>query len=183
MWRLRLLLALTLVVGAGAGCSDDSDGSATGSRREFCAELRAVVEAHLTIFDPLEPASREDTAQATDRLAAAAPEPIAAEMTLLADTFAAVVEVLDEVNPSDPEAADRLAALDIDEEEIAAAQATVNAYALDKCRIDLAAINAASVPTTSTTTSTTVPPPTTAATETTVAPTTVAPTTVPPVSG
>ena len=131
------------MVGAGAGCSDDSDGSATGSRREFCAELRAVVEAHLTIFDPLQPASREDTGQAMDRLAAAAPEAIATEMTLLADTFEAVVEVLDEVNPSDPEAADRLAALDIDEDEIAAAQATVNAFALDKCRIDLAAINAA----------------------------------------
>ncbi|MET0882383.1 MAG: hypothetical protein ABWZ14_12625 [Acidimicrobiales bacterium] len=183
MSRLRLLLALTLVVGAGAGCSDDNDGSATGSRREFCAELRAVVEAHLTIFDPLQPASREDTGQAMDRLADAAPEAIATEMTRLADTFEAVVEVLDEVNPSEPEAADRLAALDIDENEIAAAQATVNAFALDKCRIDLAAINAESVPTTSTTTSTTLPPPTTAPSETTVAPTTVAPTTAPSVSG
>ncbi|HEY5697811.1 MAG TPA: hypothetical protein VIT01_09915 [Acidimicrobiales bacterium] len=182
MSRLRLLLALTLVVGAGAGCSDDSDGSATGSRREFCAELRAVVEAHLTIFDPLQPASREDTGQAMDRLAAAAPEAIATEMTRLADTFEAVVEVLDEVNPSDPDAADRLAALDIDEDEITAAQATVNAFALDKCRIDLAAINAESVPTTPTTTPTTLPP-ATAPAETTVAPTTVAPTTVPPVPG
>ena len=93
------------------------------------------------------------------------------------------LEVLDEVNPSEPEAADRLAALDIDENEIAAAQATVNAFALDKCRIDLAAINAESVPTTSTTTSTTLPPPTTAPAGTTVAPTTVAPTTAPSVSG
>jgi hypothetical protein len=176
MWRLRLLLALTLVVGAGAGCADDSRSSARGSRDEFCAELRAAVEAHLTIFDPLQPVSREDTRRATDRLADAAPEAVATEMALLADTFAAVVEVLDEVNPSDPEAADRLADLDIDEDEIAAAQATVNAYALDKCRIDLAAMNAASV--------TTVLPiaPTTGATEPTVAPTSVVPTTVPAVS-
>jgi hypothetical protein len=176
VWRLRLLLALTLVVGAVAGCSDDGGSSGGGSRNAFCADLRAAVEAHLTIFDPLQPVSREDTRQATDRLAEAAPEAVATEMALLADTFAAVVEVLDEVNPSDPEAAERLAELDIDEDEIAAAQAKVSAYALDKCRIDLAAMNAASV-------STTVPaPPTTAATETTSAPSTVTPT-VPAVSG
>ena len=169
MWRLGLILALTLVISAGVGCSDDGGASAPGSRDAFCAELRAAVEAHLTIFDPLQPVSREDTKQAMDRLADAAPEAVATEMALLADTFAAVVEVLDEVNPSDPEAADRLAELDIDEDEIAAAQAKVSAYALDKCRIDLAAMNAASV-------STTLPaPPTTAATQTTVAPTTVPP--------
>lgn len=164
MRSARLLLALTLVVGAGAACSDDTETPAvTGSRDEFCAELRAAVEAHLTIFDPLAPASTDDTRAATERLAAAAPEDVAAEMALLADTFAAVVEVLDQVDPSDPEAADRLAALAIDQDEIAAAQTAVNTYARDECRIDLAAINEASV----TTTSTPVAPPTT----------------VPPVSG
>jgi hypothetical protein len=187
MRSLRLLFALTVAVGAGAACSGDGDApAATGSRAEFCAELRAAVEAHLTIFDPRQPASTDDTREATDRLAQAAPDEVAADMALLADTFAAVVEVLDEVDPSDPEAADRLAALDIDQDEIGAAQTAVSDYARDECRIDLAAVNAASVTTTSSTTSTTAPltvPPTSGVTETTVAPTTVAPTTVPPVSG
>jgi hypothetical protein len=171
----RLLLALTLLVGTGAACSDEP--AATGTRHEFCAELRAVVEAHLTVFDPLQPVSTDDTRDATDRLAAAAPEAVAPDMALLADTFAAVVDVLDRVDPSDPAAAERVAALDIDQDEITAAQAAVSDYALDHCRIDLAAINAASVPTTTTT------GPTTGVTGTTVAPTTVAPTTVPPISG
>ena len=93
-----------------------------------------VIEGDLTIFDPLQPAGPEDTAAATDRLADAAPAEVAAEMRLLADTFAAVATVLDEVDPSDPEAADQIAALDIDEDEIAAAQAAVTGYALDECR-------------------------------------------------
>lgn len=166
----RSILVLVAVVAGITGCSDDTDPptEVTGTREAFCTELRVVVEGDLTIFDPLQPAGPEDTEAATERLADAAPAEVATEMRLLADTFAAVTTVLDEVDPSDPEAAEQITALDIDEEEIATAQAAVAGYALDACRIDLAAINAASV--------TTVPP-------TTVPPTTVPGTTVPPVSG
>ncbi len=172
MWCRRLAL---LVVGLGvvAGCSDDGDpADATGSRDAFCAELRAAVEADLTVFDPLQPVSPEDTQAAMDRLSDAAPAAIAAEVRLLDESFRAVTEVLDEVDLADPEAAAQIEALELDPEEIAAAQEAVAGYALDECGIDLAAINAASVPTT-TVPATTVPP-------TTVPPTTVAPTTAPP---
>lgn len=173
------LLLVAVAVGITA-CSDGGGtGSATGTREAFCTELRAIVEADLTIFDPLHPAGPDDTENATARLADAAPADVAADMRLLADTFAEVTAVLDEVDPSDPAGAERIEALDIDDEEIAAAQAAVTGYSLAQCRIDLAAINAASVPTSSTP-STTVP--------VTVAPTTLPPatavtTTIPPVTG
>jgi hypothetical protein len=174
-WRLTLA-TLAALVGL-AGCSDDAEEpAANGSRDEFCAELRAAVEADLTVFDPLQPASPDQTRAAMARLADAAPDTIATEVRLLADAFAAVTEVLDEFDPADPEAVEELEALDLDEEEIAEAQDAVNAYARDECGIDLAAINAASVSTTTSTTApvSTVPP-------TTVPATTTPPTTVPPV--
>jgi hypothetical protein len=176
----RLLLVLVAIAAATNACSDDGGtASPTGTREAFCTELRAVVEADLTIFDPLHPAGPDDTETATTRLADAAPAEVADDMRLLADTFAAVTAVLDEVDPSDPARAERIEALDIDDEEIAAAQAAVTGFALAQCRIDLAAINAASVTTSSTETTTvpgTVPP-------TTLPPATVVTTTVPPVTG
>jgi len=186
MRLLRLVLVPVAVAVGITACSDDADDPAevTGTRDAFCTELRVVVEGDLTIFDPLQPAGPDDTEAATARLADAAPAEVAEEMRLLADTFAEVTTVLDEVDPSDPAAAEQIEALDIDEDEIAAAQAAVTGYALDECGIDLAAINAASVttvpptdPTTPTTVPGTVPP-------TTVPPTaTLVTTTVPPVSG
>jgi hypothetical protein len=172
VWCRRLAL---LVVGLGAvvGCADDGgpdDGG--GSRDAFCAELRTAVEADLTVFDPLQPVSPEDTRAAMTRLAAAAPPAIASEVQLLAESFTAVTEVLDQVDLADPEAAAQIEALELDPEEIAAAQDAVAAYALEECGINLAAINAASVPTT-TPTGTTVP-------ATSVPATTVPPTTLPP---
>jgi hypothetical protein len=176
----RLPLVLVAIAAATSGCSDDGGtGSATGTREAFCTELRAVVEADLTIFDPLHPAGPDDTETATARLADAAPAEVADHMRLLADTFAEVTAVLDEVDPSDPAGAERIQALDIDDEEIAAAQAAVTGYSLAECRIDLAAINAASVPTSSTPSTTlpgTVPP-------TTLPPATVVTTTIPPATG
>ncbi len=176
----RLPLVLVAIAAATSGCSDDGGtGSATGTREAFCTELRAVVEADLTIFDPLHPAGPDDTETATARLADAAPAEVADDMRLLADTFAEVTAVLDEVDPSDPAGAERIQALDIDDEEIAAAQAAVTGYSLAECRIDLAAINAASVPTSSTPSTTlpgTVPP-------TTLPPATVVTTTIPPATG
>lgn len=183
--RLPRLVLVLVAVGAGiTACSDDAEDpvEVTGSREAFCTELRVVVEGDLTIFDPLQPAGPDDTAAATARLADAAPAEVAEEMRLLADTFAAVTAVLEEVDPADPAAADQIEALAIDEDEIAAAQAAVAAYALDECLIDLAAINDASVTTLPSTSPTTVP-------GTTVPPTTVPPTatvvttTVPPVTG
>jgi hypothetical protein len=176
MRSARLVLVLAVLVGS-AACSDDTDPPpAAGSRDRFCAELRDAVEADLTVFDPLRPASREDTEAATARLADAAPRRIAAAMRLLADSFASVSEVLDEVEPSDPRAAELLEGLDLDLDEISAAQAAVTDYARSACQIDLAALNAASVPTTtSTVPGTTVPP------ATTLPP--VVETTAPPVSG
>ena len=176
----RLLLVLVAIAAATNACSDDGGtGSSTGTREAFCTELRAVVEGDLTIFDPLHPAGPDDTETATARLADAAPAEVADDMRLLADTFAAVNGVLDEVDPSDPTGAERIEALDIDDQEIAAAQAAVSGYSLAQCRIDLAAINAASV-TSSSTPGTTVPgtvPPTT------MPHATVLTTTIPPVSG
>lgn len=176
----RLPLVLVAIAAATSGCSDGGGtGSATGTREAFCTELRAVVEADLTIFDPLHPAGPDDTETATARLADAAPAEVADDMRLLADTFAEVTAVLDEVDPSDPAGAERIQALDIDDEEIAAAQAAVTGYSLAECRIDLAAINAASVPTSSTPSTTlpgTVPP-------TTLPPATVVTTTIPPATG
>ena len=173
MLARRVLVAVSLLVGATA-CSDDTDEEASaGSRDEFCAELRTVIEEGLTIFDPEHPVSSEETQAATRRLADAAPAEVQAAMRLLADTFVAVTEVLDELSPSHPETAERLAALDIDPTEVATSQEEVTGYALDECRIDLEAINAASV--TTATTPGTGP--------TTVAPSTVPPTTVPPVAG
>lgn len=167
----RLLLTLVVVVGA-AACSDDAGETVgAGSRDAFCTELRAAIEADLTVFDPMQPASTEDTRAAMARLAEAAPAAVSDEVHLLSATFTAVTEVLDDVDADEPEAADRIEALAIDQDAVAAAQQTVSAYALDECRIDLAAINAASV--------STPPTSTTAVTATT----TVTPTTLPPVSG
>ena len=93
----RLVLVLVVVAAAGTACSDDADApaEATGTREAFCTELRAAIEGDLTVFDPLQPAGPDDTAAATERLADAAPAEVAAEMRLLADTFAAVATVLD----------------------------------------------------------------------------------------
>lgn len=170
---------LTLV--ALTGCGDDGGDAATGSRDAFCAELRTVVAEDLTVFDPLDPVSPEDTSAALDRLTAAAPAVVADDLALLADNFDAVREVLAEVAPSDPTAADQLEALDLDLTAIAAAQLSVARYALQACAIDLAAVNAASV-TTVPPTSSTLPPatsPSTTAPPTTVPPTTLPGTTVP----
>ena len=161
------LLALGVV-----GCSDDAEAPpVTGTEEVFCAELRTAVTDDLTIFDPLAPTSPEETRDATERLADAAPGAIAEDMRLLADTFAAVTEVLDEHEPTDPELAEALADLDIDEVAVADAQEAVSTYALDTCGVDLEAINEASV---STTTTSLVPP-------TTLPPSTTTATTVPPV--
>ena len=146
----RLILVLFTLAAAASACSDvGGTGAPSGSRDAFCGELRAVVEADLTVFDPLAPATPEDTVAATARLADAAPAVVAAEMRLLADTFAEVTAILDEFDASDPQVAQQINALGIDQEEVTAAQAAVTGYALDVCRIDLAAINAASVPSTS----------------------------------
>jgi hypothetical protein len=166
--RLALLVVLGAVLSA---CADDTADA--GSRQAFCTELRAAVEADLTVFDPLEPVSPDETRAAMDRLAVAAPDAIADEIALLDESFAAVTEVLDRVGLADPEAAAEIEALDLDPEEIAAAQEAVSGYARQECGIDLAAINAAS-------TGTTLPPTTPA--PTTVPPTTVPPTSVPPTS-
>jgi len=176
LWLVLVLGAITVGITA---CSDDGDSpnEVTGTREAFCTELRVVIEGDLTIFDPLQPAGPDDTEAATARLADAAPAEVAEAMRLLADTFAAVATVLDEVDPSDPEAADQITALEIDEDEIGAAQAAVTGYALDECGIDLAAINAASVTTVpQATVPGTVPP-------STVPPTTRPTTTLPPVTG
>lgn len=172
--RTRRLLLAALVVLLPA-CSDD-DGSAdtgnsTGSRDAFCGELRTVVQSGLTVFDPLQPAAPDDSAAALDRLADAAPTEIAEPMALLAEEFAAIAELLAEVDPSDPEAAERLDELGIDPAASDAASQAVTDYARDRCGIDLAALNAASASTTTTalgaTTTvpgTTPPPPTAPAT-------------------
>ena len=185
--RLPRLVLLLVAFGAGfTACTDDADApeEATGTREAFCTELRVVIEGDLTIFDPVQPAGPDDTAAATARLADAAPAEVAEEMRLLADTFAEVTAVLDRVDPSDPGAAEQIEALDIDEDQIAAAQTAVTGYALDECGIDLAAINAASVttvPPSGSTSPTTVPG---TVPSTTVPPAaTVVTTTVPPVSG
>ena len=172
----RLTLVLIAVVVAITACSGNAEDpeETTGSREAFCTELRVVVEGDLTIFDPRQPAAPEDTEAATSRLADAAPPEVATEMRLLADTFAEVTAVLDEISPSDPAAARRIEALGIDDAEIAAAQDAVTGYALDECRIDLAAINAASVPTTTVAGT---------ASPNTGEPTTSSSTTVPPVAG
>ena len=169
MWYRRLAL-LALLGAVPSGCADDPSGD--GSREAFCTELRAAVEADLTVFDPLQPVSPDQTRAAMDRLAAAAPAPIAAEVVLLDESFAAVTEILDRLGRADPETAAEIEALDLDPEAIAGAQDAVAAYALEECGIDLAAINAAS-------TGTTIPAPTTVP-PTTVPPTTVPPTTLPP---
>ena len=183
--RLPRLVLLLVAFGAGfTACADDADApeEATGTREAFCTELRVVIEGDLTIFDPVQPDGPDDTAAATARLADAAPAEVAEEMRLLADTFAEVTAVLDRVDPSDPGAAEQIEALDIDEDQIAAAQTAVTGYALNECGIDLAAINAASVTTVPTTTTpgtvspTTLPP-------TTLPPASVVTTTVPPVTG
>lgn len=161
------------------GCGDDGGDAATGSRDAFCAELRTVVAEDLTVFDPLDPVAPDETAAALDRLTTAAPEVVADDLALLADDFDAISEVLAEVEPSDPTAADQLEALDLDLTAIAAAQLSVARYALQACAIDLAAVNAASVTTVPPTVST-LPPLTAPAT--TVAPTTVPGTTAPPVT-
>jgi hypothetical protein len=171
-----LALAVGLVASGAVGCSDDAEAPpATGSEEAFCTELRTAVTNHVTIFDPLTPTSAEDTRQATADLADAAPAEVAEDMGLLADTFAAVADVLDEHDAGDPEAVTALEALDIDEVAITDAQEAVSAYALDACGVDLAAINAASV--TTVPGSTTPPPPTTTATTVPPVATTAPPTT------
>ena len=59
--------------------------------------------------------------------------------------------MLADAEASDPATADRLEQLDLDLDQIAAAQLAVATYSLEECRIDLAVINAASVTTLSTT--------------------------------
>lgn len=144
---LALLLAAVVVV---AGCSDDEaePASPAGSREAFCAELRASIEDHLTIFDPTSPVSPDQTGAALDRLAAAAPPALAESVARLAEAFSDVAAALGGTDPSDPQARAALEALDLDEDAIAAAQADVEAYAVERCSIDLEAVNQASVPTT-----------------------------------
>jgi hypothetical protein len=168
-----LVLAAGLVVG-GAACSDDEPEAppATGTEDAFCGELRTAIIEHSTIFDPLAPTSPADTEAATAALADAAPAEVAEPMRLLADTFAAVADVLDRFDPSEPEAAQAIEDLDLDQVAIGDAQAAVLAYARDTCGIDLEAINAASVTTT-----------TVAATVPTTVPGTVPATTSPPTTG
>jgi hypothetical protein len=173
-----VVLLVALGLGLGAGCSDDgAEALEPGSREAFCAELRTAVEQHLTVFDPLDPVTPGDTTAALQRLAEAAPPELQPDVVLLADAFADVSEVLADVDPADAEAVERLEELDLDEDEIAAAQTAVTDYAADTCAINLQAINDASVPTT-TVPRATVPPAT--APPTTLAPTTVAPTTTVP---
>ena len=173
----RLVLVVALVAGAGA-CSDDDSADpppATGTDEDFCTALRTAITEDTTIFDPLQPTSPGETEDATDRLAAAAPPEIADAMRLLADSFAQVAEVLAEHDPSDPEAAQAIADLELDEVAITEAQGEVSTYARDTCGIDIEAINAASVTTTTgVPTSTTLP-------GTTLPP--VVETTAPPTSG
>ena len=167
----RLVLVAALVVGAGA-CSDDDaadDAETTGSEADFCAALRTAITEDSTIFDPLQPTSPAETATATGELADAAPAEIADAMRLLADSFAEVAGVLEEHDASDPETAQAIEDLELDQGAITDAQAEVSAYARDTCGIDIEAINAASV-TTTTGVVTTVPPATTALPTTTVPP-------------
>jgi hypothetical protein len=172
------LVLVALVVVMVTGCSDDSDQpEVVGSKHAFCAELRAAVQQSLTVFDPVDPVTPGETTEELARLADAAPPALADDVRLLADAFAGVSEVLAEIDPSDPEAADRLAELDLDQDAIASAQEAVTAYARDDCGINLQAINDASVPTTAPPATL---PPTTTVPPTTVLPTTVPPTTVPP---
>jgi hypothetical protein len=169
-----LLLAAGLLAGGTSGCSDDAEPEpppVTGTEEAFCVELRTAITEDSTIFDPLQPASPEDTEAATAALADAAPAEVAEPMRLLADTFAAVAGVLEAHDPADPEAAQAIEDLDLDQEAIGSAQATVLTYARDTCSIDVEAINAASV-TTTTGVVTTLPPATTAPA-----------TTAPPVTG
>jgi len=177
MRRAPLALALGLAVIGVVGCSDDAEAPpSTGSEEAFCEELRATITDHVTIFDPLQPTSAEDTEAATARLADLAPAEVSESMRLLADTFAEVAAVLDEHEPTDPAAATALEELDIDQAAITEAQEAVTSYALTSCGIDLEAMNAASVTTTSSVPTTTSPP---ASTATTVPP---VDTTVPPVT-
>jgi len=179
MRRAPLALVLGLAVIGVTACSDDAEAPpVTGSEAAFCEELRAAVTDHVTIFDPLQPTTADDTEAATARLADAAPAEVSDPMRLLADTFAEVAAVLDRYGATDPEAATALEELDIDQAAITEAQEAVSAYAVDACGIDLEAMNAASVTTSTSVPGTTVPPATTA-------PTTVPPvdTTVPPVTG
>jgi hypothetical protein len=173
----RLALVVALVVGAAACSDDDSADDAppvTGTEDDFCAALRTAISEHTTIFDPLQPASPGETADATAALAAAAPVEIVDAMRLLADSFAQVAEVLAAHDPSDPEATQAIEDLELDEAAITDAQGEVSAYARDTCGIDIEAINAASVttttgvPTSTTLPGTTLPP----VVETTTPPTT-----------
>jgi hypothetical protein len=159
-----------LVVAALAltGCSDDAEPPpSTGTREAFCLELRASVEQNLTVFDPEDPATPEQTRDALERLAAAAPPAVAADVQMLAGAFAAVADALAEIDPGDPDAAARLDELELDEAAITRAQEAVNAYVLEACGVDLEALNAASVPTT---VPVTTAPPTTLAPATTTVP-------------
>jgi hypothetical protein len=174
-----LLLAVGLVLAGAAACSDDGGGEAdappvTGTDATFCEQLRTAITDDTTIFDPLQPTTPEATSEATDALADAAPEAVAAPMRLLATTFADVAAVLEQYDPADPEAAQAIEDLHIDQAALADAQQRVSDYATETCGIDIEAINAASV--TTTTAAVTLPP-------TTVAPTTVPVTTAPPTTG
>ena len=181
---MRALPVLFLAVAlTAAACSDDEPEAppVTGSEEAFCAELRTVVTEDSTVFDPLAPATPADTEAATAALADAAPDAVAEPMRLLADSFAAVADVLERFDASDPQAATAIEALDLDGAEIAAAQAEVLGYARDTCGIDIEAINAASVP--STTVAVTPPPstvPSTSVPGSTAPVTTLPATTLPP---
>ena len=176
----RLILALGLVLTGAAACSDDGGDEAdappvTGTDATFCDQLRTAITEDTTIFDPLQPTTPEATSAATEALADAAPEAVAEPMRLLAPTFADVADVLEQYDPADPEAAQAIEDLDIDQVALADAQQQVSEYATETCGINLEAINAASV--TTTTTAATLPP------ATTVPPTTVPATTAPPTTG
>ena len=146
----RALTLFVVALAALGGCSDDEAEPApgTGSREAFCAELRASLEDHLTVFDPTSPVSPAETSATLDRLAAAAPPPLADPVALLADSFSDVAAALGSTDPGSPAAREALEALDLDEDAIADAQAAVEAYAVEQCSIDLEAVNQASVPTT-----------------------------------
>jgi hypothetical protein len=166
-------------LGGSTGCASADSPSSSRSwwgrpPARTTTALRTAISEHTTIFDPLQPASPGETADATAALAAAAPVEIVDAMRLLADSFAQVAEVLAAHDPSDPEATQAIEDLELDEAAITDAQGEVSAYARDTCGIDIEAINAASVttttgvPTSTTLPGTTLPP----VVETTTPPTT-----------
>lgn len=143
--RGTALAALALVAGV-AGCGDEGGGGAasgSGDKEAFC-ELASSQELEgfesLDEFDPTEAADNAELDRALDELTDTAPTVIRDDVRTVAEGVRELVQVLSEIDTSDPDAlealTERAEELESMQAEMQRATENVNRYLEEECGID-----------------------------------------------